>query len=178
MIIQKKDIFFNQKFVDNPQQCFALVPQVNCPINNLNFHWRWRWWDRIQAIFLNLFYFKWNNVDNYEFEFYKWIFDGRGSLALLYPLLFYNCQLIISLFLEIFDLILCSALIEASIYYSLMNTRQLRCFLQLNQNLTTYHLLIYVWVFTHSHLFLPVANLKLFCFDFQNNFKFATGKNR
>ena len=27
------------------------------PAHNLNFHWRWRWWDRIQAIFLNLFYF-------------------------------------------------------------------------------------------------------------------------
>ena len=27
------------------------------PANNLNFHWRWRWWDRIQAIFFNLFYF-------------------------------------------------------------------------------------------------------------------------
>ena len=24
---------------------------------NLNFHWSWRWWDRIQAIFLNLFHF-------------------------------------------------------------------------------------------------------------------------
>ena len=27
------------------------------PTHNLNFHWRWRWWDRIQAIFLNIFYF-------------------------------------------------------------------------------------------------------------------------
>ena len=27
------------------------------PANNLNFDWRWRWWDRIQAIFLNIFYF-------------------------------------------------------------------------------------------------------------------------
>ena len=27
------------------------------PAHNLNFHWiwRWKWWDRIQAIFLNLF---------------------------------------------------------------------------------------------------------------------------
>ena len=39
------------------QQCFALLPQLNFTANNLNFHWRWRWWDRIQAIFLNLFYF-------------------------------------------------------------------------------------------------------------------------
>ena len=29
------------------------------PAHNLNFHWRWRWWDRIKAIFLNLFYFIW-----------------------------------------------------------------------------------------------------------------------
>ena len=27
------------------------------PAHNLNFHWRWRWWHRIRAIFLNLFYF-------------------------------------------------------------------------------------------------------------------------
>ena len=37
------------------------VPQVNFPTNNLNFHWRWRWWDQIQAIFLNLFYFTGGN---------------------------------------------------------------------------------------------------------------------
>jgi hypothetical protein len=28
------------------------------PANNLNFHSRWGWWDWIQTIFLNLFYFK------------------------------------------------------------------------------------------------------------------------
>ena len=27
------------------------------PAHNLNFYWTWRWWDQIQAIFLNLFYF-------------------------------------------------------------------------------------------------------------------------
>ena len=32
-----------------------VLPQVNFHANNLNFHWRW--WDQIQAIFLNLFYF-------------------------------------------------------------------------------------------------------------------------
>ena len=40
-----------QKFVDNTQQCFAFMPQVNFPAHNLNFHWRWRWWDLIQATF-------------------------------------------------------------------------------------------------------------------------------
>ena len=38
------------------QQCVALLPQVNFPANDLNFYWNWRWWDRIQAIFSNLFY--------------------------------------------------------------------------------------------------------------------------
>jgi hypothetical protein len=33
-------------------------------------------------------------------------------------------------------------------------------------------------VFTNSYLFLlPVANPKLFCFDFQSKFRFVTGKN-
>ena len=44
-----------KKFVDNAQQ--SCTPQANFPAHNLNFHWKWRWWDRIQAMFLNLFYF-------------------------------------------------------------------------------------------------------------------------
>jgi len=48
----KGKTFCFQKFVDITQQCFALLPQVNFPAKNLNFHWRW--WDQI---FLNLFYF-------------------------------------------------------------------------------------------------------------------------
>ena len=46
-----------QKFVDSAQKCFALLPQINFPIDNLK-------WDRIQAIFLNLFYFKWQTRRN------------------------------------------------------------------------------------------------------------------
>ena len=34
------------------------TPPANFPTHDLNFHWRWRWWDKIQAIFLNLFYLK------------------------------------------------------------------------------------------------------------------------
>ena len=30
--------FGNKKFVDITQQCFTLLPQVNFPANNLNFH--------------------------------------------------------------------------------------------------------------------------------------------
>ena len=37
---------------------FCLYTSYKLFANNLNFHWRWRWWDRIQAIFWNLFYFK------------------------------------------------------------------------------------------------------------------------
>ena len=49
--------FENKKFVDSSQQCFAIKPKANFPTHNLNSQWRWRWWDGIQAIFLNLFYF-------------------------------------------------------------------------------------------------------------------------
>ena len=48
--------FCFQKFVDNAQQCFAFTPQTNFPARNLNFCWRWRWWDHIQATFWNIFY--------------------------------------------------------------------------------------------------------------------------
>ena len=46
--------FCFQKFVSNAQQYFAFTPRANFPAHN--FHW-WRWWDRIQAIFIKLFYF-------------------------------------------------------------------------------------------------------------------------
>ena len=29
----------------------AFTPQANFPAHILNFHWRWRWWDQIQAPF-------------------------------------------------------------------------------------------------------------------------------
>ena len=49
--------FENKQFVDTTQKYFALLPQVNFFANNLNFHLSWRWWDPMQAIFLNIFYF-------------------------------------------------------------------------------------------------------------------------
>ena len=49
--------FWEKKFVDNSQQCFAFICQANFPAHNLNYHRRWRWLNGIQAIFLNLFYF-------------------------------------------------------------------------------------------------------------------------
>ena len=49
------------------QECFTLLPQVNFYALNLNFHWRWMWWDRIQAIFLNLFYFT-NHLDFFHLK--------------------------------------------------------------------------------------------------------------
>ena len=72
--------FFFQ-IVDNTQQCFAFTTQVNFPTNNLDFHWRWRWWDRIQAIFLNLFYFNRPSVDNRAI-----LFDENGDIETPLPL--------------------------------------------------------------------------------------------
>ena len=43
--------FCYQKFVDNAQQCFAFTPQANFPAYDLNFYWKWRWWDQIQVTF-------------------------------------------------------------------------------------------------------------------------------
>ena len=47
-IVNKLFVF---KFVDNAQQCFAFTPQAMFLAHNLNFYWRWRWWDWIQATF-------------------------------------------------------------------------------------------------------------------------------
>jgi hypothetical protein len=33
-----QQIFEYKKFVDNAQQCFAIMPQANFPAHNLNFH--------------------------------------------------------------------------------------------------------------------------------------------
>ena len=38
------------------------------------------------------------------------------------------------------------------------------------------HLFVGLDAFTNSYLILPVANPQLFCFVFQINFRFATGK--
>ena len=77
--------------IDNIQQCFAFTP----------LHWRWRWWDQIRAIFLNLFYFNLekiamflnsNEVEKNRFLLYKfkisnnfphcW-FGGSGTMTML-----------------------------------------------------------------------------------------------
>ena len=57
--VMSTNFLFSKVFwqVDNAQQCLAFTPQANFPTHNLNFHWRWRWWDRIQDTFWNLFYF-------------------------------------------------------------------------------------------------------------------------
>ena len=53
-----------------------VLPQVNFPTNNLNFYWRW--WDRIKAIFLNLFYFT-----EYDSTPLKWL--AKPSLKIRTP---------------------------------------------------------------------------------------------
>ena len=62
-------------FVGNAQQCFAYTPQVNFPAHNLNFHWRWRWWDQIHATSLNLFYFTFY-IDFFAILAISWLFHG------------------------------------------------------------------------------------------------------
>ena len=48
--------FWKQKGCWHHPSMFCLVTQVNFPTNHLYFHWRW--WDWIQAIYLNIFYFE------------------------------------------------------------------------------------------------------------------------
>ena len=51
------------------RQCFPFTPQANFPAHILNFHWRCWWWDQMQAIFINLFYFNWKNIlDGIQFK--------------------------------------------------------------------------------------------------------------
>ena len=45
--------FWKQKVCWLSPAIFTWLPQVNFPTNNLNLHWRWRWWDQIQALFLS-----------------------------------------------------------------------------------------------------------------------------
>ena len=75
--------FWKQKNVDITHQCFALLPQVNFPANSLNFHWRRRWWDRIQAIFLNIFYF------NHKYSSFHTILDQLINATLFQSVLKY-----------------------------------------------------------------------------------------
>ena len=57
-VVRKKKIQSLKPFTKSSEKkCFALTPQANFHDHNLNFHRRWRWWDRIKAIFLNLLYF-------------------------------------------------------------------------------------------------------------------------
>ena len=78
-------LFSFQNFIDNAQQCFAFTPQANFPTHNLNFHWRWRWWDQIQAIFLNIFYFTIKSSKNFEYFFkdQEWIEEKQIDPNLL-----------------------------------------------------------------------------------------------
>ena len=58
-----------KSLLTSPSNVFALLPQVNSPANNLNFHWRWGWWDRIQAYLLKSFllYDEWTGQNQFIF---------------------------------------------------------------------------------------------------------------
>ena len=53
-LLNVQQTFENKNFVDNSRQCFVLLPQVNFPANNLNLHWRQRWWDRIFSTLMKI----------------------------------------------------------------------------------------------------------------------------
>jgi hypothetical protein len=57
------------------------LSHANFPANNLNFHWRW--WDWIQPIFLNNFYFKFELKSNYWGKLTILDQCGLGRLSLL-----------------------------------------------------------------------------------------------
>ena len=50
-------LLFSRTGLHHPAM-FCLITLGKISRQFLNFPWRWRWWDQIQAIFLNLFYFK------------------------------------------------------------------------------------------------------------------------
>ena len=70
--------FVFKSLLTSPSNVFALLPQVNFPANSLNFYWRW--WDKIQAILLNLFYLKlpWHVFTNFEFLIPIFLWSVRG----------------------------------------------------------------------------------------------------
>ena len=50
-------------------------------VSNLNFHWRWRWWDRIQVTFLNLFYFIQQTFSSSDSSIQSFFFLSPTSLS-------------------------------------------------------------------------------------------------
>ena len=46
-----------KRLLTSPSYVLPSLPQVNFPAHNLNFHWKWRWWDWIQTTISNNFYF-------------------------------------------------------------------------------------------------------------------------
>ena len=59
----------------------CILPEVNFPTHSLNFHWRWRWLDGIQAIFLNRFYFKIKIANSWKF----WPHCAKGAFVTQCP---------------------------------------------------------------------------------------------
>ena len=92
--------------------CFASLSQVKFPTNNLNFHWRWRWWDQIQAIFLNLFYFKcWHNlvssVNVPQLNYWKYLNFMLRNAGCAYWDIIYNCILWLQFVEQQFNYLCC-----------------------------------------------------------------------
>ena len=54
--VMSTNVLFSKVCWHHPSM-FCLITFSKLSPNNLNFHWRWRWWDRFNAISLNLYYF-------------------------------------------------------------------------------------------------------------------------
>ena len=71
--------FWKQKNCWHHPAMFCLITSSKLSRHNLNFHWRWMWWDQIQAIFLNLFYFTFGR-------------RGKKCLWFVYSWVNFSCQ--------------------------------------------------------------------------------------
>ena len=77
---------------------FALLPQVIFPAYNLNFHWRWRWWDRIKTFFVNFFFFRKKDC---MFLAYTLIHGKESESSLAETIKIYIQYLTIAIFFEL-----------------------------------------------------------------------------
>ena len=85
---------------------FAFTPQANFPVHYLNFQWRWRWWDWIQANFKNLEISSSNTLRNciqglakkmfailaLDWDVSQWIWTNSDNFLKISERLFPNCE--------------------------------------------------------------------------------------
>ena len=108
-------LFVFKSLLTMPSIVLPFTPQANFPAHNLNLHWRWRWWDCIQAIFLNLFYVtSWlyffvcflNLISSYRFRLDIWIYSNIFIFNLLFLCLGFCLKPCYYLFMDTLGLLL------------------------------------------------------------------------